>query len=65
MRHNKNIEVVPASGDTPEMYEYDVDIYTPQEYAQARIAAAELAQADVDDAIIDTQYRLILLELGV
>lgn len=30
--HNFNVEEVPATEDTPVMYRYDVEEYTPEEY---------------------------------
>lgn len=34
MYHNTEIEVKPATADTPQMYSYRQEVYTMQEYAQ-------------------------------
>ncbi len=63
--HNTDIVEVEAHGDIPTMFHYRVVEYTREEYAVAQAEAQSIAQADNDTAMLDHEYRLIILEMGV
>jgi hypothetical protein len=53
--NNTNIEILPAMGDTPQMYDYDVKEYTRAEY---ETLAVKQTRADVDYIAVITGVAL-------
>ena len=53
--------VVVESGTLP----YPADPPTPSPTLEERLATVESAQTDTDSLVVDQEYRLTLLELGV